>query len=134
MIRHDGTIFVHCEDPSDPQEVRREIEAHARRLLNKFVDSAQYAPAEMASWPVLLVECKAYAKSADPADTPFCQAEADASGVDLQFVIDRVTANAAAYAQFLAQVKGTRTRHKMAVAGMQAPEVFGYDWRDGWPA
>lgn len=134
MIRHNGDIFVNCEDPTDPQEMRREIEAHARRLLNRFVDVAQYAPAEMASWPVLLAECKAYAISANPVDTPFCQAEADDSGVDLQSVINRVTANANAYAAFLAQVKGARTRHKLAIAGMQAPEIFAYDWRDGWPA
>lgn len=133
MIRHNGDIFVNCEDPTDPQEMRREIEAHARRLLNRFVDAAQYAPAEMASWPVMLAECRAYALSGDPLSAPFCQAEADASNVDLQSVINRVTANASAYAGFLAQVKGTRTRHKMAIAGMQVPEIFQYDWRDGWP-
>lgn len=133
MIRHDGTQFVHDEDPSDPQEVRLEIERHARRLLERYVDRSQYAPAEMASWPILASEIKLYAASGNPADAPFCQAEADASNLSLATVIARVQANANAFSTFLAAVKGARNRHKLAIAQLSAPEVFSYDWRGGWP-
>lgn len=134
MIRHDGTQFVNAEDPSDPAEVRREVEAHARRLLERFVAQFQYAPAEMASWPILATEIKAYTASGNPADCPFCAAEAAASSLSLDTVIARVTANTNAFASFLAAVKGARNKHKAAIASMSAPEVYGYDWRDGWPA
>lgn len=133
MIRHDGTQFVNAENPADPQEVRREIEAHARRLLTRFVEQFSYAPAEMASWPILASEIKAYAISGNVADAPFCAAEAAASGLTIDTIIARVTANTNGFAAYLSAVKGARNVHKAAVAAMQAPAVFDYDWRSGWP-
>jgi hypothetical protein len=134
MIRHDGMQFVNAEDPDDPAEVRREIEAHARRLLERFVAQFQYAPAEMASWAVLASEIKAYAASGNTADCPFCVAEATTSNLPLATVIERVSANTAAFSAFLALVKGARNKHKTAIAALTAPEVFAYDWRGDWPA
>ena len=134
MIRHDGTQFVNAEDPEDPAEVRREIEQHARRLLERFVAQYQYAPAEMASWAVLAGEVKAYTASGNTADCPFCVAEATSSNLTLEAVIARVVANTAGFSAYLAAVKGARNKHKTAIATMTPAEAFAYDWRSDWPA
>lgn len=137
MLEHDGTQFVNGFDPEPGANVvalvTSHIERYAQFLLDQFVGNLNYSAAEMASWPILAAEAKAYAISGSTADCPMCLAEAEAAGIPLSTLLSRVGANASGYSSYLAAVKGARTKNKLAVAAMTNEEALVYDWRVYWP-
>jgi len=137
MLDFDGTQFVNGLEPDAGTNVVAlviaRIERYAQHLLDQFVGSLNYSAAEMASWPILAAEAKAYAISGSTADCPMCLAEAEAAGIPLSTLLSRVSANASGYSSYLAAVKGARTKNKLAVAAMTNEEALAYDWRVYWP-
>ena len=91
--------------------------------------------AEMASWNVKAAQAKAFAASGNPADAPQLAAEAEARGVTLQAIVDRVTSNATLYLQAEATIAGVKGKHKDAIAALaDAGAVMAYDITQGWGA
>ena len=132
MIRFDGLQFISDVNTS-PAAVYKEVRGYAKYLLESFVAPYGYSAAEMASWPELMKEIRAYEISNDPDDAPLCKAEAEASNLSMADVIARVAANGAAYQLYLTAVKGARNKHLLALSQLTGDDANDYDWRLGWP-
>lgn len=110
---------------------KAEISAYATALRNRVIGG--YSAGEMASWPLKLAEARAF--QADPlADCPLLTMEAQARGVPLASLAQRVQENATLFAGLEALIAGVEGMHRDAV---EALSDFGliaaYDFSGGWP-
>lgn len=110
---------------------KAEISAYATAMRNRVIGG--YSAGEMASWPLKLAEARAF--QADPlADCPLLTMEAQARGVPLASLAQRVQENATLFAGLEALIAGVEGMHRDAV---EALSDFGliaaYDFSGGWP-
>ncbi|HBY61089.1 MAG TPA: hypothetical protein DEH78_14800 [Solibacterales bacterium] len=105
-----------------------ELASEARARVVKYA-----SPAEMSSWTVKLQEARAF-RDTGVYTGELLQVEADARGVPLAAVVERVLANASAYAVAEGTIAGVAGRHKDAIrAFTSVEEVLRYDVEQGWP-
>ncbi|HMZ53454.1 MAG TPA: hypothetical protein PLR85_06625 [Nitrospira sp.] len=132
MINYDEETnqYVNCVDPdvsiADAVNlVSWLIETHASRLRDRYIKPV--SPYEAASWPLKLAEAKA-------GGGPMLQAEADARGVDLSVIVEKVMDKAQALAGLEAMIAGVSGKHRDAISAKEdAHSVLDYDWSIGWP-
>lgn len=109
-----------------------EIDNHAAMLRRKVTDRA--SPSEMASWTVKLQEAKRFTESGDPAAAPLLAIEAEARGVSVAQIAERVLGNSLLFSQLEARIAGNAGRLKDAVRSLTDSEaVRQYDIALGWP-
>jgi hypothetical protein len=93
--------------------------------------------AEMASWPIKRSEAlswQAAGAAATDAMAPNLAMEAQARGISLASLVDKVLAKAADLSQLEALIAGVNGRHNDAILAMEtAAEIAGYDITEGWP-
>lgn len=90
---------------------------------------------ELASWPIKLSESIAYQQTADSAVAPLLSIEAAARGVTLAELVARVASNAQTFAGLEASIAGADGRHRDAILLLQDwPDLYTYDYSNGWPA
>jgi len=105
------------------------IEAHAAGLRQAVV--GQTSPAEMASWAIKRTEALALSSGGD---APMLKAEAEARGVPLAALADKVLEKAALFASAEAAISGAAGRHADAVKRLDTAEaIVDYDYLAGWP-
>ena len=112
--------------------VCKAIESLATTKRNLVI--APYSPGEMASWPIKRAEALAYQASANTADAPNLQAEANARGVSLSTLVGKVIADAQRFSAIEAAIAGTSGRHRDAVKALTShAQIMSYDYTTGWP-
>lgn len=112
----------------------REVAHLAKDVQDRFIARLGYSVGEMSTWPIKSAELVAYAKTGLEADAPRLVAEAKLSGRPLENVVQRVQANAAAYAAFADAAAATRGKHTDALRSLPTFEaVAAYDITTGWP-
>lgn len=129
MLNYDRISQQWVNEP-DPEEdafsaVFLAIERHAAWVRSRFL--SEVSAYEAASWAFKVAEAKA-------GGGPMLQGEADARGISLQAMMERVLAKAASLAALEGHIAGVSGRHRDAIRLLQTPEeILAYDWRDGWP-
>ena len=114
------------------EHVCKAIEALATAKRNAVI--APYSPGEMAAWPIKRAEALAYQASANTADAPNLQAEANARGVSLSTLVGKVIADAQRFSAIEAAIAGTSGRHRDAVKALTShAQIMSYDYTTGWP-
>lgn len=109
-----------------------EIDNFAATLRRKVTDRA--SPSEMASWTVKLQEARRFAEAKDPAVAPLLNIEAEARGVALSEIAERVLRNSMLFSQMEARIAGHCGKLKDAVKQLTDSEaVRQYDIVSGWP-
>lgn len=107
-------------------------DAHARRLRDSIV--AGISPAEMASWAIKRAEALAWTASGNTADAPGLLLEAQARGVTLAALVQRVLTKAAALSALEAAIAGRcGAIQDAARAAMTAAAIAAIDVGAGWP-
>jgi hypothetical protein len=125
LIFQDGDCYNGGEPETEDLDVWK---ATIKGYIDKFAADKRIKLAgppspEYASWPLKLAE-------ANNGGGPLLQMEADARGVPLAALVERVIGNAAAYEQAEALIAGTAGRHKDAVSALTTiEELRDYDWR-----
>ena len=108
------------------------IESLATTKRNLVI--APYSPGEMAAWPIKRAEALAYQASANTADAPNLQAEANARGISLPTLVGKVLADAQRFSSIEAAIAGTSGRHRDAVKALPShAQIMSYDYTIGWP-
>lgn len=111
-----------------------EVARLAKDVQDRFVEKLGYSVGEMSTWPIKSAELVAYAKTGMEADAPRLVAEAQLSGRPLANVVQRVQANAAAYAAFADAAAAARGKHTDALRSQTTFDgVAGYNIATGWP-
>jgi hypothetical protein len=96
------------------------IDAYA---AHKRIKLAGLPSPELAAWPLKLAEAQA-------GGGPMLQDEANARGVPLATIVNRVLANSEAFKHFEARIAGLAGRQRDIVSGLQTrDELIEYDWR-----
>lgn len=110
---------------------KAEITAYATAMRNRVIGG--YSAGEMASWPLKLAEARAF--QADPlADCPLLTMEAQARGVPLASLAQRVQENATLFAGLEAMIAGVEGMHRDAVEALgDFGQIAAYDFSGGWP-
>lgn len=110
---------------------KAEISAYATAMRNRVIGG--YSAGEMASWPLKLAEARAF--QADPlADCPLLTMEAQARGVPLASLAQRVQENATLFAGLEALIAGVEGMHRDAVEALSDfGQIAAYDFSGGWP-
>lgn len=110
---------------------KAEISAYATAMRNRVIGG--YSAGEMASWPLKLAEARAF--QADPlADCPLLTMEAQARGVPLASLAQRVQENATLFAGLEALIAGVEGMHRDAVEALgDFGQIAAYDFSGGWP-
>lgn len=112
--------------------VNDEIDLHAKKLRDGIV--SYISSAEMASWPIKRTEATDYSKSHSEADAPMLLIEAQARGITLDVLVEKVLSKATALSQLEAEISGACGAHNDAIKSASTFEdVLSYDWRSGWP-
>lgn len=111
------------------EDICRAIDRHAGSLREQAVGDTSFA--EMAGWPIKKAEALAYQSSRNAADAPLLALEAQARGVDLALVVERVLLNAERYMSLEARIAGIAGKHKDAVRLAPSYEAaLSYPWED----
>lgn len=109
-----------------------EIEAYAAGLRNKVI--AGYSAAEMSSWPIKVMEARAYTISGNAGDAPMLSIEATARGITLTDLAAKVLTKADGFAPLEATISGICGKHQDAIRALtDIRDLLVYDWRAGWP-
>lgn len=110
---------------------KAEISAYATAMRNRVIGG--YSAGEMASWPLKLAEARAF--QADPlADCHLLTMEAQARGVPLASLAQRVQENATLFAGLEALIAGVEGMHRDAVEALSDfGQIAAYDFSGGWP-
>lgn len=109
-----------------------EIEAYAAAQRNKIV--AGISAGEMSSWPLKIMEARAFQASGLDADAPMLAATAQIRGISTAAMVAKVMDAATPFAQAEAAIDGTRGKHCDAINAMtDVRDLLVYDWRAGWP-
>lgn len=112
--------------------VCKAIEVLATTKRNLVI--APYSPGEMAAWPIKRAEALAYQASANTADAPNLQAEANARGMALATLVEKVLADAQRFSAVEAAIAGTSGRHRDAVKNLSThAAIAAYNYMSGWP-
>ena len=115
--------------PTALAAMSRMVDLHAAWLRNEFL--AGTSPFEAASWPLKALEASGFADSRQAKSLAI---EADARGVSVESIVERVLRNAQALGALEAVIAGTAGKHRDALKELKtADDVYGYDWRGGWP-
>lgn len=113
-------------------EVVAQIDAHAKQLRDQVV--ASISPAEMASWTIKQAEARAYQASGNASDAPMLGIEAQARGVTVAQLADKVLSKAMQLSHLEAMIAGVSGAHADAVRSLPTFDaVLAYDWHTGWP-
>lgn len=109
-----------------------EIDAYAAGLRNLVVRGR--SAGEMSSWPVKLLESRAWLATADPLQSPTLVLTAQIRGITVTELANRVLGLAEPFLQIEATIDGIRGRHNDVVdACTTVAEIITYDWHSGWP-
>jgi hypothetical protein len=109
-----------------------EINAYAAGVRNAAVRGR--STAEMSTWPLKLVEARAYTAAPVPQSAPLLAAIAAERGITTADLAARVMVEATFFLTIEAQIDGTRGRHCDAIeACTTVGDIIIYDWRSGWP-
>lgn len=102
--------------------VIKQSDQWAAYLRSKFL--APTSPFEASSWSLKLAEAKAYP------DCPSLQIEADARGIPLLTLVEKVLTKGAQLAYLEATISGLNGRHNDTIKALTTiGEVIAYDWR-----
>ena len=110
----------------------QEISDHAKALRDKVIRSI--SAGEMASWPIKLAEAAKYAQTGQASDAPMLAAEAQARGIELVALVQKVGGNATTFASLESAIAGVDGKHRDAIKALATfDEVSAYDYLTGWP-
>lgn len=108
------------------------VAAHAKALRDRVVGA--YSAGELASWSIKLAEASKYALTGQASDAPMLSAEAQARGIELLALVQKVGGNATTFAGLEAAIAGADGKHRDAIKALSTfDEVAAYDYLTGWP-
>ena len=108
---------------------KRAVSAKAREKYDAV--TAGVSPAEMAGWPLLLLDAKSYRGGSA---APSVAAEAAARGISTESLVGKVEANAAQFQAARAAIAGTDGKKRDEIDALTTFEaVAAYDVTGGWP-
>lgn len=123
----DGYSIGECK-----QEIQSRIDEHSANLRNKVTKGI--SPAEMASWSIKRDEAKKYKNTAQLGDVPTLEIEANARGVTIAVLVEKVIGNANQLAMMEATIAGVAGKHRDALSTKTTfADVLAYNWQTGWP-
>ena len=109
-----------------------QVSAYAKTLRDKVIVSI--SAGEMASWPIKLAEAAKYAQTGQSSDAPMLAAEAQARGIELAALVQKVGGNATTFAGLESAIAGVDGKHRDAIKACSSfDEVAAYDYLTGWP-
>jgi hypothetical protein len=122
----DSYTLANCQD-----EIKGTIDTLAAKKRNSVVGST--SPAEMASWSLKIQEAHAYLAN-NTAATPMLTPEANARGVTVFALAQKVVANNNQLAGIEAAIAGVSGKHRDAVGATTTFQAaLAYDYSTGWP-
>lgn len=130
-------------DPRAPEPALELAAALAEKLalvdnlagdIRRKVTGGRAHPAEMAMWPAKIAEAREYlAAPGSPPTPPMLRVEANARGITVDALAERVMNNANAHALAEAFIAGVAGKHKDALRALATVEdVLAYDIDAGW--
>lgn len=109
-----------------------QVSAYAKTLRDKVI--MPISTGEMASWPIKLAEASKYAQTGQASDAPMLAAEAQARGIELAALVQKVGGNATTFAGLESAIAGVDGKHRDAIKALTTfDEVAAYDYLTGWP-
>lgn len=117
-------------------DAKADVKSCAQRMACEMRNTvtAGISSAEMASWPIKQAEAAAYAKTQDAATAPALKIEADARGMPLSDLVDRVLRNAQQLAALEAMIAGRcGAICDAADAAQSFDDLDEIKINDGWP-
>lgn len=109
-----------------------QVSAHAKTMRDKVI--MMISAGEMASWPIKLAEAAKYAQTGQSSDAPMLASEAQARGIELAALVQKVGGNATTFASLESAIAGVDGKHRDAIKALATfDEVSAYDYLTGWP-
>lgn len=109
-----------------------QVSAYAKTMRDRVITSI--SAGEMASWPIKLAEASKYTQTGQASDAPMLSAEAQARGIELAALVQKVGGNATTFAGLESAIAGVDGKHRDAIKACSSfDEVAAYDYLTGWP-